>query len=232
MKNRLLTIALASVCAIGMISCGNPAVPEDFVLTTENVDECIEKIGAYEGLTVTAVKDEVTDSTVKKYADYYYELLAKENNLTDENGAILPMTDETIAALDSKVYKTSNEFMVYIRKMVFSFAEYDYENKIVSEVIKNAADTSEFKEIPKALINREKEYINEQFKEAAENYSIEVDYYLELCGTSVDELSEEYAREEIVLYKIASILGIDDEDTDEMKNAVNKYILSVTSVAK
>lgn len=233
MKNRLLTVAMAALCAIGMISCGNPAEPEEFVLSKENVDDYIVSMASYEGLTSSAVKESVTDSDVETYADYYYASLAKEvEGMTDEKGEPIPMTDEAIEMLGSKAYKNVTEFMVFVRNTVIDYYEYSYESDIVQDVISQVAAASEFKDIPAGLLAKERDFISEQFTEIAKNYNLEVRDYLVYCGTSEEELSLEYAKQELVFYKIAKDRNIDDTDKDAMDSEVFKYLLSVTNVTE
>lgn len=231
MKNRLLTIAMATLCAIGMISCGNPAAPGDFVLSTDNVDEYIVSISEYEGLEVEAELAEPTDADVQEYADYYFaELCAETEGMTDELGNPVPMTDSAIAALGSDAFSTVNEFMVYVRDVVKEFCQYNYENDTAQAVLDNLSLNSQFGRIPEELIRKEYGFIDNQFSGIAEQYGVTVDEYLEFCETTRDELADIYAKQEILMYKIAKDQGIDDSNENVMYDAVIAYILKVTNV--
>ena len=233
MKNRLLIFATVALCAIGMISCGNPAEPETFVINRDNVDDLIVAIAPYEGLTVSAVKDTFTDSDVETYADYYYASLANEvEGMTNEKGDPIPMTDEAIEMLNCEAFSNVTEFMVFVRNTVIDYYEYSYQNDIVQEVVSDVAGSSQFAEIPEGLLAKEKADIDVQFTEIANNYSLSVEDYLKYCGTTKDELALEYAKQEIVFYKIAKDRGIDDTDPDSMDEEVFDYILSVTNVTE
>lgn len=232
MKNRLLCIAMAGLFAIGMISCGNPAEPEDFSLTADNVDNYITTIGNYEGLTVEAKKDELTDQKVEYYAKFYYELSAsKVEGMVDEEGNVMPMTDEAIKMLNTKAYSTVNEFMVFVRGTVRSYIEENYYNDIENGAIKQVVEHSEFAdEFPAGYIVKEKALIEDKFGEAAASYELDVAKYLEYCGTSEDEMAKEMIKEELVMMKIAKDEGIETEDMNAMKDGVKKFLIKVTKV--
>lgn len=231
MKNRLLCIAMACLCAIGMISCGNPAEPEDFSLTADNVDNFIVTLGNYEGLTVQAEKDELTDQKVEYYANYYYELSAsKVEGMVDEEGNVMPMTDEAIKMLNTNAYTTVSEFMVFVRATVRSYIEENYYNDIENGVISQVVQNSEFAEFPAAYVAKEKTLIEEKFSEAAASYELDVAKYLEYCGTSEDEMATELIKEELVIMKIAKDNGIDTTDLSAMKSGVREFLIGVTTV--
>lgn len=233
MKNRLLTIAMAFVCAVGMISCGNPAGPEEFILTKDNIDEYITSIADYEGIEVSVEKDTFTDKDVEDYATYYYQSLAAgKEGMTDENGGVVPMTDESIAKLDEAAFTTLNEFMVFVRKTVSDFYELSYQNDIVQEVISRVASESFFSELPKGLLDKEIAFINEQFTEIASNYSLSVEDYLKYCDTTLEDLAEEYAKQELVYFKIAKEEDLWNEDEDAAEEAVFAYLIDVTKVTE
>jgi len=231
MKNRLLCIAMAVLCAVCMISCGKPEEPEDFSLTADNVDNYIVAIGNYEGLTVQAEKDELTDQKVEYYANYYYELSAsKVEGMVDEDGNVMPMTDAAIKMLNTPAYTTVSEFMVFIRSTVKSYIEDNYYNDIENGVISQVVENSQFAEFPAAYVAKEKTYIEEKFAEAAASYELDVAKYLEYCGTSEDEMAQNLIKEELVIMKIAKDNGIETEDLAAMKAGVRDFIIEVTSV--
>lgn len=92
MKNRLLIFATVALCAIGMISCGNPAEPENINLTYDNAEQFVVNMGQYDGLTVEASKEEVTDDMLNYYVDYFYSVEAMElENWPAANGDTVVM---------------------------------------------------------------------------------------------------------------------------------------------
>lgn len=233
MKNRLLCVAMAAFFAVGMISCGNPAEPDDFTLTTENVDNYIVSIGNYEGLTVEASKEELTDDIVDYYANYYYDSIAKETEgMTDENGDPIPMTDAAIKMMNSDVYTTVSEFMVFTRSTVSDYLQYCFENDIVQGAVDQIVASSEFKDIPDALLSKESDIIDEQFTDIAASYELDVDKYLEYLDTSREALSLEYAKEQLVYTKIAKDQGFTETDEDSLNDQVFDYLVSVTNVTE
>ena len=72
MKHRLLLLVMCAVMAVGMISCGNPAEPEEFTLTTENVNDYITSIAKYEGLTIDVKRTEMTDELIQNYMESFF----------------------------------------------------------------------------------------------------------------------------------------------------------------
>ena len=72
MKNRILILTMSVIAAVGMISCGNPAEPEEFILTTQNVNNCIVSIGNYKDITVDVDKIVLTDELIGTYTDEFF----------------------------------------------------------------------------------------------------------------------------------------------------------------
>ncbi len=77
MKNRILILTMSVIAAVGMISCGNPAEPEEFVLTTQNVNNCIVSIGNYKDITVDVDKIALTDELIERYTDEFFSTQAE-----------------------------------------------------------------------------------------------------------------------------------------------------------
>lgn len=231
MKNRLLTIAMVVLSAVGMISCGNPAGPGEFILTKENIDNYIIELANYEGLTVAVSRNTFSDKDVEEYAQYYYDSVAKQTEgMTDEEGNVVPMTDQSVRMLDGE-FTSVNDYLVFIRKTVKDFYEISYQNDIVQEAITQVAVNSTFaEELPEGLIEKEKAFINEQFSEIAANYSLSVEDYLKYCDTSLEELAEEYAKQELVCFKIAKEEDLWNGTDEEADQAVFDFIVDVTKV--
>ena len=230
MKNRLLCVAMAALCAVGMISCGNPAEPEIITITPDNAYEYIASLGSYEGLTVSAEKLSVTDSLIEDYAQYYYAELAKgTKGLTDSSGDPVPMTDAAIKKLNSEVYGTVSEYMVFIRDTVEAYVDYDYDEQIAEAATKEASSNSEFKEFPEGLLLNGRKQVEALYNGIAESYGVELEYYLELCGTTEDELAIGLIEHDLTVNAIAADLGLSG-DADSIEAQVSEYLLSVTNV--
>lgn len=231
MKNRLLVVAMTAMCAIGMISCGNPAGPEDFTLTEDNVDNYILELGEYKGLTVEASKEEFTDELVEYYANYYYDKLCHEyEGMLSEDGTPIPMTDSAISMLNSKVFTTVSQYMVFIRNTVEEFIEYEYEQEVARKALIQTAENSKFAPLPKELVNKEKEIVTKDYTRVAESYDLTLKKYLKYIDVSLDDLAKEYAYTDILYTKLAIELDISLEDFDEAKERVNDYLYKVTTV--
>ena len=310
MKNRLLVLATVALAAIGMISCGNPTSvvsDEEFKLSQDNVDSCIVTLGQYEGLTVEAEKEEVTDDMIAYYSDYFFgmeaensgiewvagegstldiDYVGKMNGIAFDGGtasgqtlvlgsgsyidgfedgligckagdvvelnltfpdpyennpdyagkdcvftvtvnSVTPAyTDENVAALGYDSYQTTGDYTYFVEQILASYAESDYSDAIVQGALDQIIAGTEFTEIPEALIATEEEYINNQFESTASNYGVDVAYYLELCGTSLEELATEYAKQEIIFMKLSKELGYaatDDEISEYAQDYVDYY---------
>lgn len=229
MKNRLLCMAMAVIFAIGMISCGKPATPDDFEITADNVDNYIVSIGDYDALKVGAEIDIVTDEMISHYADSFYEAMAKETDgLTDESGKPIPMTDEAIAKLGLNSFSTVAEYMVFMKDCVEQFSVDSYQEEIVAKALKKVVSNSEFTELPEALLQKEKNLINAKYEEQASLYELSSEEYLKYCKTSIEELAEQYAKTDLVTMKIAKDMGFDMSDAESVNREVSDYLKKVT----
>lgn len=234
MKKQIAVVLMAFLSVFFLPSCGKPEAEEiaPFCLTKENAGDYISNLGPYQDLEVHAVKAELTDSEVQYYADYYYRKCCEETEgMLDENGEPVPMTDAVVALFDTEVYTTVNEFMVFVRNTVEEYNEYVYEQSIVDQVMKECVAGSTFNDIPEELVAVEKERVYDENREAATQYDIDVEYYLELAEISADEVALQYAKEDIVRFAIARDREFDDLSEEDLKEEVFKYILSVTKVA-
>ncbi|MCR5278684.1 MAG: FKBP-type peptidyl-prolyl cis-trans isomerase [Lachnospiraceae bacterium] len=312
MKNRFLITALSAVMAVGMISCGNPAEPEEYVLTTDNVDQCIRSIGQYKGLKINITRDSLTDDAIDYYTDYFFEKQAssiegwkaakgdkvvidyvgslsgssddavygrdqkveigKHTHIKGFEEALIGATagdeltftlsfpddykdaefagkpcdfivqvksvipgisDEAVAALNSEVYRTAEEYRVFVYYTLKEYSDSDYRTRLVQEVLKKSGADSAFNEIPEGLINRAKEAVIAKYTETAAEYGLDVDKYLEYCNTSLEAEATEYAKQQVLIYKIASDEGLvasaEESDAKAVSEMVSDFIVSVTN---
>ncbi len=302
MKNRFLITALSAITAVGMISCGNPAEPEDYLLTTDNVDQCILSIGQYKGLKINITRDSLTDEAIDYYTDSFFETQAESvKDWTADRGdivyidyvgsiegnsdnamygrdqrvviganthvagfeealigvkegsektfslsfpanysdlelagqvcdfivqvkAVIPgLSDESVAALKSDVYRNEHEYRLFVLDTLKEYADSNYRTRLVEEVLKKVVTESEYPELPEGLIRRAEHAVTEKFAATAARYNLDVAKYLEYCNSSLEEEAQEYAKEQILVYKIARDegLAVTDEDLD---NKAEEYV--------
>ncbi len=308
MKNRFLIAAVAVILTIGSLSCGKPAEPEDFILTTENVDRCISSVGQYKGLKVIVTRDSLTDESIDYYTDYFFEkqsqdikdwiaedgdtvvidydgffagtkdiavsgkgqrvvlgrnslingfdreLLGVKEGDTKEftlsfpadyqsdvlagvscdfkvsvTGVIPGLSDKAVRALESEVYTNEQEYRTFVYYTLKEYADSDYRTRLVREVLNRAAAGSVFTEIPEGLLIRAKAEVMERYEDTAERYGLQVPEYLEYCGTSLDAEATSYAKEQIVLFKIAKEEGLEAGDAGAVYESVSSFIVDNTN---
>ncbi len=308
MKNRFLITALSAIMAVGMISCGNPAEPEDYELTIDNVDQCISSIGQYKGLKINITRDTLTDDAIDYYMDFFFEkqaetitdwpaaegdtvvidyigslpddtdkamygkdqkiLIGGQNSIRgfeealrgvkkgDEvtvsisfpddyqdpdfagrdcnfilqvKSVIPAISDESVAALNSDVYSDENEYRVFVYYTLKEYADSDYRSRLVQEVLKKAGAGSVFQPIPAGLIQRAEDVITDRYKEVAEGYNLDVPAYLEYCDTSLEAEATAYARQQILIYKIAKEEGLNGDDSEAIFEKVSDFIAENTN---
>ncbi len=304
MKNRFLITALSAITAVGMISCGNPAEPEDFILTTDNVDQCIVSMGQYKGLKINLTRDSLPEDAIDYYTDFFFEKKARavkdwvadrgdivyvdyvgslegksDNALYGRNQrvvigsntsltgfeealigvtegsekcfsvsfptnysdtelagqvcdfivqvkAVIPgLSDESVAALDSDVFHDEQEYRLFAYNTLKEYADRDYRTRLVEEVLKRAVAGSEYPELPPGLIIRAEQAVEERLADTAAGYDLDVAKYLEYRNSSLEAEATEYAKEQILIYKIAKEegLAVTDRDLDDAAAEYVKY---------
>ncbi len=308
MKKRFLIAAMSVILAFGSVSCGTPAEPEDFILTTANVDRCISSIGQYKGLKVIVTRESLTDESIDYYTDYFFEKQAQDiEGWTAENGdtvvidyngyfagtediavsgkgqrvllgrnslikgfdrellgvkegdvreftlsfptdyqsdvlagvscdfkvsvtGVIPgLSDKAVSALNSEVYTNEREYRTFVYYTLKEYADSDYRTRLVREVLNKTAAGSVFAEIPEGLLIRAKAEVEAKFLDTAERYGLQVPEYLEFCGTSLDAEAMSYAKEQIVLFKIAREEGLEAGDAGAVYDSVSSFIVDNTN---
>lgn len=302
MKNRLLLLVMCAVMAVGMISCGNPAEPEEFTLTTDNVNDYITSIGKYEGLTIDVKRTEMTDELIQNYTEAFFakqaesikdwvadrgdtvkinytgvfggeeestisgktqdvvigknthisgfeealvgtvagdhveftltypadyldaSLAGRDCSFSVDVVAVIPkLSDASVKALGSDVYSNEKEYRVFVRNTLETFTDSDYRAGVVKAVIKRVAANSVFKELPAGFIASCEDYIENLYGDTAAKYNVSVAEYLELCDTSLEIEAREYAKQQLVIYKIAVDRGLEVSD-EELDKIAKEYV--------
>lgn len=229
MFKRFLCVAAAAVLMFSLAGCGKAQEPVLRELTEEYAKSYVLSLASYENRKVFVEKDVLDDRTVEEYADFYYRKLAESvEGLTDEEGNIVPLNDESVEKLGSEVFKTEKEFMLFSRETVKGYIEEKYKRQVADEVLKEVVAESSFSEPDAGILEGQKQYVFEDYSKIASEYDMDVETYVKYLGTSVDKLCEDYAGLQAVCILIAGEQGIDTSDRDTMFSEVADYIFSVT----
>lgn len=137
---------------------------------------------------------------------------------------IIPgLSDETVAMLNNSSFSNKEEYVAYVREMLEEQARNQFEQDVVNNLINLVVSESEFNEIPKAIIDDRETVVYDNFESVAAQYGYTVPDLLVEMGTSLDELKTEYAKQQIVFYKIAKDNNLTVSD-DELIESANIYI--------
>lgn len=142
------------------------------------------------------------------------------------NSVIPALTDESVKALNNELYASVSEFNIYIKDVLTGYLQKNYEEEVVQGIITKLIETSTFADFTEDILKAEKETVLESYKPYADAYEIEPEYYLELLGTSSDELSLVYAKQHTLLYKIAKendLLPTEDELFEQIEPYIEYY---------
>lgn len=234
MKKFFGLLAVAFLC-VGIMGCAKEEEQvevEAIYVTKDNVDAYLVKLGAYEGLTVSAQKQVLTDALVEYYAEVYYmQQASRTPGMTDVSGNVLPFTDENVKKLGHDAYTDVNEFMLFSRDTVDEYLEYLYENEVVSGMIDQIEKTSVFAEISEGLLVPMREAVKEDYAETAAKYeNMSSERYLSLAGTSLDEEAMKYLKKELIYVKIAKENGIETENREFMNEEVFNLLFRLANI--
>ncbi len=228
MKRRPFYAVFLCTLAVLLTACKkDEPVVEKIYVTEDNVDEYLVRLGGYNDISFDTKKNEATDAEVAKYAEIYYENLAKSTEgMVDEEGNVLPMSDETIAMFSTDVYTNVKEFLLFVKKSLPDFFEESYEEEIFEKVIGRAIVNSEFNEFPEGLILAKESEITDYYAELAARYDVTVEKYLKLLGTSMEDECIKAVKRDLVILKIADNEDVAVIDGKTAREAVKDYIIS------
>lgn len=228
MKRRPFFAVFLCTLAVLLTACKKEEpVIEKIYVTEENVDRYLVHLGGYNDISFDIKKSEATDATVAKYAEIYYEKLAKATDgMVDEDGNVMPMSDEAIAMFSTDVYTNVKEFLLFVKRNLPDFFEASYEEEIFEKVIGRAIVNSEFNEFPEGLILSKESEVTEKYGELAAGYDVTVEKYLKLLGTSMEAECIKAVKENLVILKIADNEDVAIIDDKPLREAVKDYIIS------
>lgn len=222
---------MVALAAVGMIACGNsnpeaPGAKDSNVTVTEtvtldNVNNYIEKIAEYKGRTVSVVREVVTDELAEYYAEYTFA-----NQTFGPDGESQEFTDEAVAALNNPSFSTKDEYVAFVKEMLTELDRQQYEQDVVQALIDLVVSESDFKDIPVYVLADQETVIRENFTATASQYGLTVEQFLAESGTTLEQLEEDYAKQQIVFYKIALDNGFEVSDTElneKISELINQY---------
>lgn len=228
MKRRFFYVLVLCVLSMYLWACSKkPEAPAEPQITQLNADDYIVELGQYKDFTVTTQKLEATDANISKYTDIFYENLAKDNeNLKDENGTILPLTDASVELLSSTAYSTVKEFMLFVKELLPEYLDEKYEREVFEESMAKAIATTTFNDIPKSARVAKEAQVAAFYSEFAESYSVKLEKYLRLIGSSMEKECEKLVKRELIIKKIAQIENITPNAGETLEDAVKSFLVS------
>ena len=233
MKRRLFL--LATVFAILLTaSCAfkkNDDIPP-VKIDASNVDEYLLKLPEYDKISVNIDKSKFTEELTDEYITRYYERLAKDiDGLTDGEGNVLPLSDETIKRLNHPAFSNINEYKVFIRHTVEGFIDKENDDKKINAALKIMRDDAEFADIPESFVKECSDRILADYEEIAAVYDISSDDYFRLSEASLDDEAYADAQNELIFIKLADRIGLEYSNRDQMVKGVRDYLLSIIKLS-
>lgn len=233
MKKRFLLLATAAMLVLATACGPKEKVIESVNIDASDVDEYLINLPDYSKIEVTIDKSEFSEELTDDYINRFYERLAKDReNLTDEEGNFLPLSEETIQLLNIPAFSTLNEFKVFVRGVVKDFIAKENEDKKLDAALTVIRTDSEFAEIPEGYILKFKENILKEYADLAAEYEIDPEYYLELSSISLEDEALKDAMNELIYIKLADRMGLEYSSEEELHKGVSDYILGITKVVK
>lgn len=202
-------------------------------IDASNIDEYLMALPEYDRIDVTIDRSKFSEELTDDYINRYYERLAKGvDGLTDEEGNLLPLSDETIKLLDIPAFSSLNEFKVFIRGTVEGFIDKENDDKKIDAALDIIRNDAVFADIPEGYLATIRERVIGGYEEIAAQYDISADDYVDLSNIVLDEEVMKAAQNELIFIKIASRLGLEYADRDEMVEGVRNYLLGIIKVSK
>ena len=233
MKKHFLLWA-AALMLIFASACGpKEKVIEPVNIDSSDVDEYLINLPEYSKIEVTVDKSEFSEELTDDYINRFYERLAQDREgLTDEEGNLLPLSEQTIKLLDIPAFSTVNEFKVFVRGVVQDFIAAENDDKKIDAALSVMRTDAEFAEIPEGYVLKFKEKIIKAHEELAAKYEITPEYYLELSSISLEDEAYKDAMNELIYIKLADRIGLEYSSDEELYNGVSDYLLSIVKVVK
>lgn len=159
--------------------------------------------------------------------EYYDEYKGKDVVFEVTVLYVVPeFTDEGVAALNSETFSNVSEYKYYVEKALEEYVLEDYNNGVVQTAVDEIIANSEFKEFPESFMEEQKQLVVSQYAETAAQYNLDVATYLQYCGTTLEDLTDLYAKQQVVFYAICNNEGLYPSEEDIASNAqlVSEYM--------
>ena len=234
MKRFLFLLTLASVLLLAS-ACGNRKNndTEPVIIDSTNVDSYLLSLPEYDKITVKIDKSEFSEELTDDYIERYYERLADGiEGLTDEEGNLLPLSNENVKRLDNPAFSDVNEFKVFVRKTVESFIDRENEDKKIEAALETLRSEATFGELPKEYIKGFEERVLSGYEGTALKYDVSSNEYLEFAGISLEDECLKAAQDELVFIKLADRIGLSYSNDAELEAGVREYLLGIIKVSK
>ena len=188
----------------------------------------------FEDAMVGMAVGDVWDLDLQFPDDYWSEDLAGKPCVFTVtcNAVIPPMSDESVAALQKEEYSNVAELNEMARSVIEAYYQNDYESDIVSSVLSMVMESTTFGSIPEDKLAERVEYVTETYTSVASNYGVDLDTYLGVYGTTVDEVAANYAKQDLVFAAIAEAEGftVTDDEVDAYVQEMIDYYGDDTTV--
>ncbi|MBR4993513.1 MAG: trigger factor [Lachnospiraceae bacterium] len=185
-------------------------------------------IPGFEDQLIGAMPGDTVDVTVTFPENYSSESVAgKEAVFTCEIFWIMPeMNDETVKALDlgyESMADMLDDTKNYLLQSQQSSIDADFENRVVEAAMNNAT----FGELPEDLVNKYVGTVESSLNNYAAYSGVDVDtfcnmYYGTDSQTMIDNLSVEYAKQDLFFNAIAEAEGLTLDDA-ALEERLNQY---------
>lgn len=152
--------------------------------------------------------------------NYYEEYAGKAVVFEVTVKYVIPaFSDEAVALLHSDSYSTASEYQYFVEQAITEYVREDNNNAVVNAVLDRVIAETQFKDFPASFIDQQKQIVVNQFLETAASYGLDVATYLEYCGTSVETLTDLFAKQQVVFYVICNREGLYPSEQDIADNA-------------
>ena len=227
----LLAIALVMLMTTGCGPQKNGTI-EPITIDASNIDEYLMVLPEYDKITVYIDKSRFSEEVTDDYIEKYYERLASgKEGLTDEEGNLLPLSDETVKLLDIPAFSDLNEFKVFVRGTVEDFVVKENNDKKIDAALEIIREDAAFADIPENYVKEFADRVESDYEELAAKYGITAEEYVELSEVSLEDEAIKAAKNELIFIKMAERLGLEYQSRDEMVDGVTDYLLGIIRIA-
>ena len=139
---------------------------------------------------------------------------------------IPPISDESVAALQAQNYSTKEEYIKATKDVLDAYFNQDYGTDVIAEILEKVVDGTTWGTLPTDLVEKQKQYLSEYYAPYAEQAGVDLATFFINNGTSIEELTERLAKQELVVEAIAEKEGltVSDEELDEyVQNMIDMY---------